>query len=233
MSNRDFTTFQRLLFWLSRSSGRIGASANRKLRRRRKQLSLDEFDQRLSKLTSSDVCLDLGANMGEFTEKIARTGATVHAYEPDPHCFAALQKRFADRPNVHLHNAAVARTAGFATLRRQLNFDEAPDKFSQGSSIVVQDPALYQADGIRVRTVAFADVVTGFGQPVAIVKMDIEGAEFDILEEVLEKGERFPVQSMFVETHERSVPGKTEFLYSLRCKDRRGELPFPVDTFWP
>ena len=233
MSNHAFTAFQRLLFRLSRSEGRIGASANRKLRRRRKKLSLEAFDQRLLALTTSDICLDLGANMGEFTEKLARTGATVHAYEPDPHCFAALQARFADRPNVHLHNAAVARTAGFATLRRAINFDEAPDALSQGSSIVVQDPALYQAEGIRVRTVAFADLVTSFGQPVAIVKMDIEGSEFDILEQILQEGDRFPIQSMFVETHERSIPGKTELLYGLRWKDRKGELPFPLDTFWP
>ncbi|MBA4324247.1 MAG: hypothetical protein C0426_04110 [Rhodobacter sp.] len=225
--------FHRLLFWLYRFDGPIGASAGRKLRRRRMKVSVADFDRQLAAVTESDICLDLGANMGVVTEKLAATGATVHAYEPDPHCFAALQARFAGKKNVHLHNVAVAREAGWATLRRTLNFDEAPDLFSQGSSITVQDPATYQADGIRVQTLAFIDVVNGFDHPVAIVKMDIEGAEFDILEHILEMSDRFPIRSMFVETHERSVPGKTVLLRRVRQMDWMGELPFPIDTYWP
>jgi FkbM family methyltransferase len=225
--------FQRFLFWGSGFEGRIGASSGRKLRRRRIKHSLDDFDRKLRAVTTSDICLDFGANLGVYTEKLAATGATVHAYEPDPHCFAALQARFAGRTTIQLHNVAVAREAGRATLRRTLHFDEAPDALSQASTIVVQNPAKFQKDGIEVQTLAFADVVKGFDRPVAIVKMDIEGSEFDILEHILEAPDQFPIRSMYVETHERYIPGKTKLLQRVRTMNWCGELPFPIDTYWP
>jgi FkbM family methyltransferase len=233
VSRLPLPLFQRFLFWLSHFDGRIAASAGRKLRRRRAKVSLKDFDRELASIKVSDICLDFGANLGVFTEKLAQTGATVHAYEPDPYCFAKLQDRFAGRSNVHLHNVAVAREAGWATLRRTLSFDAAPDVFSQASSIVVKNPRIYGAEGIEVETHAFVDIVNGFDRPVAIVKMDIEGAEFDILEQILAAPERFPVKSMFVETHERSVPGKDELLRRIRTKNWYGEFPFSLNTYWP
>jgi len=225
--------FHRFLFWLSQFDGRISASAGRKLRRRRLKATLADFDRRLAAVTAEDICLDFGANMGLFTEKMAATGATVHAYEPDPHCFAILQARFAGRANIHLHNAAVARTAGRATLRRTLDFAQSPDLQSQSSSIAIQNPGLYQADGITVETRAFVDVVNGFDRPVAIVKMDIEGSEFDILAHVLEAPERFRIGAMFVETHERRFPEFRRMVRQVRQMNVDGALPYPVDTFWP
>jgi FkbM family methyltransferase len=233
VSRLPLPPFHRFLFWLSQFDGPIGASAGRKLRRRRIKLSISDFEETLADVTESDICLDFGANMGDYTEKLASSGATVHAYEPDPHCFAALEARFEGRRNIHLHNVAVARDAGWATLRRTLNFDEAPDRFSQGSSITIHDPAFYQKDGIQVETLAFVDVLNGFDRPVAIVKMDIEGSEFDILEQIMESPDRFPVSMMYVETHERSVRGKAEMLRHIRKKNWMGELPFRLDTYWP
>jgi FkbM family methyltransferase len=224
--------FQRLLFALSAKPGRVGASAARKLKRRRKRQSLLDFEVRLASLTASDICLDLGANMGVYTEKLALTGAEVHAYEPDPHCFAALQAKFADWPGVHLHNAAVARSAGVATLRRTLNFQRAPDSESQGSSIARQDSAMHQQDGMLVETRAFADVVNGFDRPVAIVKMDIEGSEFEILEDILKAPDQFRIGALFVETHERHFPDRFAMLHELRGLNFSDALPFPIDTFW-
>lgn len=231
--SRPSHPFHRFLFWLSQFDGRIGASAGRKLNRRRTRASLADFDRRLAALSSSDVCLDFGANMGLFTEKMAATGATVHAFEPDPHCFAILQAKFAGRSNIHLHNAAVARTAGQATLRRTLDFARSPDLQSQGSSIAGHDPALYQADGITVETRAFVDVVNGFDRPVALVKMDIEGSEFEILAQILEAPERFHIKAMFVETHERLFPESRGMVRQIRKMNWDGALPYPVDTFWP
>lgn len=224
---------RQLLLWLSQFEGRVGASAARKVRRRGAKASLHDFDRRLAKLTASDICIDLGANMGVYTEKFALTGAEVHAYEPDPHCFAALQKRFADRSNVHLHNAAVSATGGVATLRRTLNFAQSPDAESQSSSIARKDPKTYDTDGVVVEMRAFADVVNAFDRPIAIVKMDIEGSEFEILDEILAAPERFRIGALFVETHERSFPERVGMIRQLRAMNWGGKLPFPIDTFWP
>jgi 16S rRNA A1518/A1519 N6-dimethyltransferase RsmA/KsgA/DIM1 with predicted DNA glycosylase/AP lyase activity len=46
-------------------------------------------------LRPGDVVVDCGANRGDVTEALAGSGATVHAFEPDPYNLARLQERFA------------------------------------------------------------------------------------------------------------------------------------------
>ena len=199
--------------------------------------SLAEFDRRVALLGPGDVCLDLGANLGIFTEKLAATGADVHAYEPDPHCFAQLQDRFAGRPNVHLHPKAVAATSGSFLLRRTRDFLDDPDVQSTSSSIAVDAPSIYdETNAVMVETMAFHDVVRGLGKPVALVKMDIEGAEFgilDLLQQDREMGKNLPIGALFVETHERHFPDRFPMVRDLRRAARAGQQPFLIDTFWP
>ena len=40
-----------------------------------------------------DVVFDCGANVGDVTAPLAATGATVHAFEPDPFAFGQLSRR--------------------------------------------------------------------------------------------------------------------------------------------
>jgi 16S rRNA A1518/A1519 N6-dimethyltransferase RsmA/KsgA/DIM1 with predicted DNA glycosylase/AP lyase activity len=59
------------------------------------------------KLNKDSLVFDCGANVGDITAKFASTGATVHAFEPDPLAFASLEKKFKTRSNVILHNKGV------------------------------------------------------------------------------------------------------------------------------
>jgi FkbM family methyltransferase len=198
--------------------------------------SMQDFELCLAALGPDDVCIDFGANMGVFTQKLAATGAQVHAYEPDPYCFAALQKRFAGISNVHLHNQAVSRTAGNLLLRRTKEFEKDPEMQSQASSIALSNDAFDLSNPIRVEVVAFHDVVKNLGQPVALIKMDIEGSEFDILDEILadySKRQALPIGAMFIETHERYLPHRTALVKILRKANLQGRVPFRIDTYWP
>ena len=178
------------------------------------------------------------AKIVEVTERLAATGAEVHAYEPDPHCVAALNRRFAGRNNVHLHPQAVSEKAGEFLLRRTKDFDLAPDLHSQSSSIAINSPRFYDDEnGVIVETLAFGAVIAGFDRPVTLIKMDIEGAEFSILEHILadlaQGTAPLPIGAMFVETHERHLPDHVGLLKSLRAMNWDGALPYPIDTFWP
>ncbi len=216
--------------------GRFGDSVRRKLRRRIAKRSMINFNALVALRGPGDICLDLGANLGEFTQKFAATGAEVHGYEPDPHCFAALQARFAGKPNVHLYNQAVSGAAGNFLLRRSKDFAKSPDMKSQSSSIVIKDTKIFDSENsVMVETVAFGDVVRDLGRPVALVKMDIEGAEFSILDIILAeqaKGVVLPIGAMFIETHERFLPERVAMIKALRTANWDGELPYPIDTFW-
>lgn len=223
--------------WLGIRIRSVLIEANQALLDRNGPASLAEFDRRVRRLNAGDVCLDLGANMGIYTEMLAETGAEVHAYEPDPHCFAVLERRFAGRDNVHLHPQAVAAEPGQFLLRRTRAFLTDPDAQSTSSSIAVASRAIYDDENaVLVETLAFEDVVRGLGRPVALVKMDIEGAEFAILDRILSDraaGRELPIGALFVETHERHFPARFGMVADLRRAGAQAGGAYPIDTFWP
>ncbi len=139
-------------------------------------------------LSPGDVVIDCGANLGEIAEPLAQTGAHVHGFEPDPYNFAKLQERLGHLPNVTLHNAAVGTSEGSVRLMRAANWDENPDLASVKSTIISGGRNIVETegDGIDVALIDFPlflrGLIAAHGK-ITFLKMDIEGAELDILEE--------------------------------------------------
>jgi len=176
----------------------------RRRRRHKARLRAEtQFREVLLALKPGDLAIDCGANVGDFTRLLAMTGATVHAFEPDPVAFAELQTRTARLANVHLHQAAVGVESGDVFLRRASNFDSDPVGRTIASSVVEGSKELDEANAIRVEQVSLIDFLEGLAQPVALLKIDIEGAEVALIEAMIEKGMAASVRAAFVETHER------------------------------
>jgi FkbM family methyltransferase len=160
----------------------------------------------LSMLRPGDVVVDCGANQGDVTGPLAETGAVVHAFEPDPYNLAKLTERFAGVGNVHLHAAAVGVQAGSVRLMRAANWEANPDLASVKSTVVAGGQNIAEGSGIDVPLIDFPAFVRGliaaYGR-VAFVKMDIEGAELDLLEAMRVQGLFDHIQLTVAETHER------------------------------
>ena len=161
----------------------------------------------LSMLRPGDVVLDCGANVGAVTGPLAETGATVHAFEPDPFAFAKLSERVAGMDNVVLHNAAVGVAAGSVRLMRAANFDDNPMSGSVKSTIITGGRNIDETDGatISVTMIALPDLLREIAAKtgeVAFLKMDIEGAELDLLEHMQTHGLFDLVLFTVAETHE-------------------------------
>ncbi len=159
----------------------------------------------LSMLRPGDVVVDCRANQGDVTGPLADTGAIVHAFEPDPYNLAKLTERFAGAANVHLHAAAVGVAAGSVRLMRAANWDANPDLASVKSTVVAGGHNI-GGDGIDVPLIDFPAFLRGLiaahGR-VAFVKMDIEGAELDLLEAMQAQSLFDDIQLTVAETHER------------------------------
>ena len=138
----------------------------------------------LSMLRPGDVVLDCGANLGDVTQPLCDTGALVHAFEPDPYAFEQLTARVGRCENVVLHNAAVGVSSGAIKLMRAQNFDDNPKGGSVKSTIVAGGRQIDEAEGIEVALVSLPEmlreIIQGHGR-IAFLKMDIEGAETDVL----------------------------------------------------
>jgi FkbM family methyltransferase len=135
---RPETPLQQVLHALRNVPGYVGLSARRKLARRYGKRAVADFDTRLRQIGPGDAVVDMGANVGLFTARLADTGAEVHAWEPDPYAFDHLTNRFSGLGNVHLHNAAVAQRPGQLRLARKAAFDRDPGRYSTASSIIVR-----------------------------------------------------------------------------------------------
>lgn len=154
-----------------------------------------------SMLLPGDVAIDCGANVGKVTRRLADTGAQVHAFEPDPYSFAQLTEAVAGLPNVTLHNAAVGTAAGTVTLYRGSNFEDDPKSASVKSTILPGGRGVAET-AIEVPVVDFPEFLRGIGS-VAFLKMDVEGAELDLLE-AMERDDLFrAVRLTVAETHEK------------------------------
>lgn len=157
-------------------------------------------------LRPGDLVLDCGANMGVVTDILARTGADVIAFEPDPWAFGKLTERFADTGNVTLINAAVGVGTGTVRLMRAENFDDNPTGASVKSTILDGGRQIDATNAVDVPLIDFPGFLAeklADRAEIAFIKMDIEGAELDILERMDSDGLFDRVRVLVAETHER------------------------------
>ncbi|WP_299471914.1 FkbM family methyltransferase [uncultured Roseibium sp.] len=214
--------------------GSVGEEATtRFLRRRRSAAGVDavhRFDVLLGALSEDSLCLDLGANVGEFTEKLAAKAGHVHAFEPDPWTFEQLKERVGHLPNVTLYQAAIGVEDGTIELRRPPEFENDPKTASVGCSIVAGADDTWST--VPVKMVGFSGFLKGLNRRIDIVKMDIEGAEVDVLEHFLKSPLLTAVDAMFVETHEVNMAELRERIEKLRQAVSFLEKP-EINLDWP
>jgi FkbM family methyltransferase len=195
--------FETAMAALSRMPGEIGWMGYRKLKRRIGNRTLADFDRIVERLGPGDIAIDLGANAGEITRRLADTGAEVHAFEPDPDTFARLRENVGTFGNVILHNKAAGAEAGTVPIFRPASWYEGREASASKAVSVQRDS---RTEGFvpagTVEMIDFGAFLNDLPRPAALVKVDIEGSEWTLLDRVLaEARDRF--DAMFVETHER------------------------------
>jgi FkbM family methyltransferase len=138
-----------------------------------------QFVQRV--LQPGDTAIDVGAHIGLFTMHMAaRVGETgrIHAFEPFAANFALLARSITENSfgnRVQARHAAVGAASGSATLtfpRETLN---------SGGAYLVPDGGAPLAGNLtaRVPIVALDDLA--IDRPVRLIKMDVEGAEPQVI----------------------------------------------------
>jgi FkbM family methyltransferase len=155
--------------------------------------------------------IDCGANIGMSVLffKTLHPEAHVIAFEPDPQSFAHLVRNVRDNrlSDVRLVNSAVAERHGVLTLYT--------DEGDGGSLVASINPRLGGAIPQPVRAVRLSSFIDG---PVDFLKIDVEGAEYGIVRELLESGTIARVREAAIEFHagETEGDGVTRLIEQLR-----------------
>jgi FkbM family methyltransferase len=218
----------------SRAEQKAEAMIRRQKRNLRKAWAEGYLTGIAAMLKPGDLAVDCGANMGVVTAQLAATGADVVAFEPDPFAFATLTEKFADMPNVTLINAAVGARAGTVRLMRADNFAANPVGASVKSTILDGGRRIDAGNSVEVPLIDFPAFVRekAAAGGIAFVKMDIEGAELDILEVMDRDGLFEHVRSLVAETHERKFGELRPRYRALRQAIAQRYAPTKVNLDW-
>jgi FkbM family methyltransferase len=184
--------------------------------------------------TSKPMILDCGSNIGLSVLYFKREypESRVIAFEPDPATFKRLEQNVAAHGlrDVRLHNRAVYSAAG--------PIDFHYDPAAPGSlSMSVRGEWMPAAQ--KVEAVTLSSFIEG---EVDFLKLDVEGAEMAVLEEVARSGKLRHIREMAVEYHHHAVPTEDRLSEMLRLLEDNGygyvlhdtpERPFTRGRFEP
>lgn len=140
-------------------------------------------------LNKNDLVLDVGGYRGDWAaEMVARYRVSAVVFEPVEELAARIDARFAANPDVEVVRAALS------------------DRSGTGHIVACDDgTSLHRSDGPR-QAVSLVAVDDWFGQlnrqRVAVMKINIEGAEYDLLERMIQSGLIERVDNLQVQFHD-------------------------------
>jgi len=125
-------------------------------------------------LAEDDSCIDVGAGLGDILADIVRLAPRGKhiAFEPVPFQSEIVRERF---PTVDVRNAAASDSAGVTSFTFAKNY---PAYSGFRPRDYPGDPGI---ETITVKTERIDDVVAESGTPPALIKIDVEGAEAQVL----------------------------------------------------
>lgn len=127
------------------------------------------------RLTESDVVFDVGGYQGDWAAEIDdRFGSQIHVFEPISSYSKKIAERFADHDNVQSHCYGLS--AEDATISLSI-LDDSTSQFKQAKD----------SESCKLRSVS--DFLLDYAiDRVALLKLNIEGGEYELLEHLIETG---------------------------------------------
>ena len=181
-------------------------------------------------LNGNNIILDIGANQGLVTKSLAKvTKAKIYAYEPDPVPFQELTEVSYSFRNVTAINEGVSEKNGLARLYLHKNSVEDRLLYSTGSSLCYEKNNI-SSDYVDIYCRDIVDIIKRF-KHISLLKLDVEGAETQILKRLIETGYWKCVDKAYVETHEQKMNNEYKEQLS-KIKKTVKELNWKVNYDW-
>lgn len=155
-------------------------------------------------LNEDSLFIDLGSGAGEEIELCVSKKIEVHSFEPNKTLFDKLYKKYANNPKVKLLNLAAWNVDGKARLFAKDSF-----KNNGGCTLYRSKANVNPSKFIYVNTIDIGKYINDLNRNVDVLKIDIEGAEFIILERLLTSDCIKKIKTIFCEDHRRKMGSKT------------------------
>ena len=172
--------------------------------------------------------LDLGANIGQgynwFSKFFQGENINFELFEPNPYCYKKLKKSVKIKnKKVITHNLGVSTSSGKVKF---YGLKEEGDMYSLSGSIVKNHNSIHykttEENAIEIETINLGKFLINKSKTYdkIIIKMDIEGAEVEILEKLISTEIANLIDILYVEFHSQyQVKSKHSTLIRIREKN--------------
>lgn len=158
----------------------------------------------------------LGEGLNEFTNILGIDKSwDVYAFEANPHC--DIKNKIIQHPfEIKAFNKAVWVENSFISFNcEHQNSTNSPKTNSTskldgwGSAITIIESSHTYEDQIQVECIDFSELVKSLGENEIYCKMDIEGAEFEILRKMLKDNTLSLIKEIWVEWHDMDLQNES------------------------
>lgn len=170
-------------------------------------------------LCENSVVIDLGGYEGQWSSDIyARYNCLIHVFEPVPVFAHNITKRFELNPKIHVHNFGLGRENG------EMSLAVAAD----GSSAFVSGK-----ETITMQIVAAADFFRDNGlQCIDLMKINIEGGEYELLEHLIETGLIVNICNLQIQFHDFVQDAEIRMVAIQKQLEKTHSLTFQYPFVW-
>lgn len=148
-------------------------------------------------MSNLPVMIDGGACVGRVLQSFVTTHQ-IYAFEPNHINFKKLFEDFHQHKHVHLMRAALGKQHG----KRALLYCPTSKVESQGNSLIPTKTDVAGAESYSVGIVSLSTFMKNKGiVQVDVLKLDIEGGEYDVLEDLLDNQVINQIGTIYVEFH--------------------------------
>ncbi|MEO6719115.1 MAG: FkbM family methyltransferase [Ferruginibacter sp.] len=172
-------------------------------------------------LDENSIVFDIGGYKGEFARDIyCKYNSTIYIFEPVTEFYNEIVNRFVNNPKVQGFNFGLGDGSYMAKMSLE---DNGSSLFKKGAS-----------DYIEVEIRSFNDFIEKHNiTRIELAKINIEGAEYDLLESIIEAGNIEKITNIQVQFHDFVIENAIERMNNISEKlSRTHELTYHYEFVW-
>lgn len=175
------------------------------------------------KLNSKSLFIDLGAGAGEEISVCLEKGVPIHSFEPNPVLYINLRDYYGpDNSKFVLHNLAAWNENSSRRLYAKGSFND------NGGCTLYKTKANVGKNFVEINTIDIGQYILNLDRKIDVLKIDTEGAEYTILDRLLESNAINLVDRIFIEDHSRKMPSKSWRQHRLEVIDKYKAINYPI-----
>lgn len=163
------------------------------------------------------VFIDCGSNLGQGYEKVKSlqkidSSWDVFMFEPNPNCIDVLKRKYSRCPNITIRQEGVYNKNGttefFITtdLSGKINKHSEGSKISEMLNMFTSRKIFYDyADPIIINLIRLSDFIKSLQSNEIVLKIDVEGCEFDIINDLIDEKSLLKIRHVYVEFHNYAI----------------------------